>query len=127
VSITLPNNQIVPGVVSYVGTVATTSTSGGSPTIPVVVTPSSTNAIRGLDEAPVEVSITTASVNNVLVVPMDALLARPGGGYVVEEVSANNAEHLVPVTLGLFDDASGVVQVSGRGLAAGQRVVVPSS
>jgi hypothetical protein len=29
------------------------------------------------------------------------------------------------VTLGLFDDAEGKVQVSGSGLAAGQRVVVP--
>jgi hypothetical protein len=32
----------------------------------------------------------------------------------------------VPVTLGLFDDAAGLVQVSGSGLAAGQRVVVPA-
>jgi hypothetical protein len=32
---------------------------------------------------------------------------------------------LLPVTLGLFDDADGLVQVSGRGLTAGLRVVVP--
>jgi hypothetical protein len=31
----------------------------------------------------------------------------------------------VPVTLGLFDDADGLVQVSGPGIAAGLRVVVP--
>jgi hypothetical protein len=31
----------------------------------------------------------------------------------------------VPVSLGLFDDAAGLVQVTGRGLAAGQQVVVP--
>ena len=36
-------------------------------------------------------------------------------------------DHLVPVSLGLFDDADGLVQVSGSGLAAGQRVVVPST
>ena len=35
------------------------------------------------------------------------------------------SRHLVPVTLGLFDDADGLVQVSGSGLAAGERVVVP--
>ena len=34
---------------------------------------------------------------------------------------------LVPVTPGLFDDGLGLVQVSGSGLAAGQRVVVPGS
>jgi len=33
--------------------------------------------------------------------------------------------HLVPVTLGLFDDADGLVQVSGSQVSAGQRVVVP--
>jgi hypothetical protein len=33
--------------------------------------------------------------------------------------------HLVPVRLGLFDDAAGMVAVSGPGLKAGQRVVVP--
>jgi hypothetical protein len=33
----------------------------------------------------------------------------------------------VPVSLGIFDDAHGLVQVTGSGLSAGQRVVVPSS
>jgi len=33
---------------------------------------------------------------------------------------------VVPVTLGLFDDAQGLVQVSGPGVRAGQRVVVPA-
>jgi hypothetical protein len=33
----------------------------------------------------------------------------------------------VPVRLGLFDDAAGLVQVTGPGLAAGQRIVVPAS
>jgi len=40
--------------------------------------------------------------------------------------ATNGGRHLVPVTLGLFDDAAGLVQVSGSGLAAGQRVVVPN-
>jgi hypothetical protein len=33
----------------------------------------------------------------------------------------------VPVSLGLFDDADGLVQVTGPGLVAGQKVVVPST
>ena len=40
-------------------------------------------------------------------------------------VDAHGIHRLVPVTLGLFDDADGLVQVTGTGLAAGQRVVVP--
>jgi hypothetical protein len=33
----------------------------------------------------------------------------------------------VAVNVGLFDDAEGLVQVVGSGLAVGQRVVVPTS
>jgi hypothetical protein len=74
----------------------------------------------------VNVSITTESVEGALVVPVDALLALAGGGYAVE-VAEGRVHHLSAVTLGLFDDADGLVQVSGRGLSAGQRVVVPAT
>jgi hypothetical protein len=63
----------------------------------------------------------------VLAVPVDALVALAGGGYAVEEVTSDGSHQLVAVTPGLFDDAQGLVEVSGKGLAAGQRVVVPAS
>ena len=66
-------------------------------------------------------------MQNVLVVPVDALLALAGGGYAVEFVDASGAHRLLGVTLGLFDDAEGLVEVQGDGLHAGQRVVVPGS
>jgi hypothetical protein len=75
----------------------------------------------------VQVGLTTASVPNALVVPVTALLAQAGGGYSVEVVGAGGLHHLVAVSLGLFDDAEGLVQVTGSGLAAGQTVVVPST
>ena len=62
---------------------------------------------------------------NVLVVPVGALLAQPGRGFAVE-VAGPHGHYLVRVTTGLFDSAAGKVQVSGAGLAAGQRVVVSS-
>jgi multidrug resistance efflux pump len=133
VTITLPDNSTTPGVVSKVGKVATTPSSdqsgGGSstPTIEVDVKLSHERAAGQLDQAPVQVSITTASVKSALVVPVNALLALAGGGYAVEVVDPSGARHLVAVTTGLFDDAEGLVQVSGAGLKAGQRVVVPSS
>jgi len=123
VTITLPDNQTTPGRISYVSSVATTGQNGS--TIAVDAVPTDPAATGGLDQAPVNVSITTASVSNVLVVPVDALLALSSGGYAVEEVGAGGTHHLVAVTTGLFDDAEGVVQVSGSGLAVGQRVVVP--
>jgi hypothetical protein len=45
----------------------------------------------------------------------------------VEIVDAGGEGRLVAVHLGSFDQANGLVQVSGSGLSAGQRVVVPSS
>jgi hypothetical protein len=139
VAITLPDDQATPGVVSSVGTVAKAPASkggeggaGGSggeeggATIEVDVAPSEPGATGHLDEAPVSVSITTARVLGALVVPVDALLALAGGGYALEVVEGR-VHRLQAVTLGLFDDAAGLVQVSGRGLSAGQRVVVPAT
>ena len=129
VIITLPNNQTTPGVVSSVGTVATEPAAGSSnstPTITVEVTPTDPTATGTLDQAPVEVSITSANVQDALVVPVDALLAQSTGGYAVEVVATGGIHRLVSVTLGLFDDADGLVQVTGTSLTAGQQIVVPA-
>ena len=77
-----------------------------------------------LDQAPVTVSIVSAQVRDVLAVPVGALVALAGGGYAVE-VMRGSGGHLVAVQTGLF--AQTLVQVSGPGLIAGQRVEVPSS
>jgi hypothetical protein len=145
VSITLPDGATTPGVVSVVSNVATSSSgssgssgssssdnsgssgSGNSATITVQVSLSDPKAAGSLNQAPVEVTITTGSVANALVVPVVALLAQPNGGYAVEVVGAGGRHHLVPVSPGVFDDAAGLVQVTGTGLAAGQRVVVPAT
>jgi hypothetical protein len=131
VVITLPDNSTTPGHVSYVGTVATvpadnSGNGSSSPTIEVDVAADRPAATGRLDQAPVDVSITTASVSNVLAVPVNALLALANGGYAVEAV-ASGVRRLIAVSVGLFDDAEGMVQVSGSGLAAGQHVVVPAS
>lgn len=126
VTITLPNSQTTPGVISSVGTVATAGQNGGSSTITVLVNLTDPAATGDWDQAPVNVTITTGSVSNALVVPVDALLAQSNGGYAVEVVGADAIRHLVPVTLGLFDDADGLVQVTGTSLGVGQQVVVPN-
>ena len=130
ITITLPNEHTLPGRITNVSSVATSAQSapgqsGGSPTIAVEAVPADPAAIGHLDQAPVNVSITTGSVSNALVVPVDALLSLESGGYAVEEVAKDGVHHLVAVNLGLFDDADGLVQVTGPGLAAGQHVVVP--
>jgi hypothetical protein len=130
VTITLPNGNVTPGVISLVGTVASTPSGSGSnstPTIAVDVTPTDPAATGSIDQAPVQVSITTATVNHALVVPVNALVALSNGSYAVEVVDPAGLHHLVNVTLGIFDDADGLVQVSGLGLAAGQHVVIPAT
>jgi peptidoglycan hydrolase-like protein with peptidoglycan-binding domain len=125
VTITLPNNQTTAGIVSSVGTVAKSSASGT--TIPIQITPLHLGVTGALDQAPVQVQITTASVKDALIVRVDALLALAGGGYAVETVGAHGVHRLVAVTPGLFDDADGLVQVTSQGLQAGQQVVVPAT
>jgi hypothetical protein len=126
VLITLPNYQDTPGVVASVGTVASPS-STASATIPVNISLRRPQDAGSLDEAPVRVQITTSGVSNALIVPVTALLPGSGGGYVVETVDAHGAHHLVPVTLGLFDDADGLVQVTSQQLSPGQAIVVPAT
>ncbi len=134
VTITLPDNQTTPGQITYVSSVATAppSKSGGggeeegAPTIEVDVTPTDPAATGHLDQAPVNVSITTERVEGAFAVPIDALLALAGGGYAVE-VAEGRVHRLEAVSLGVFDDADGLVQVSGRSVSGGQRVVVPKT
>jgi peptidoglycan hydrolase-like protein with peptidoglycan-binding domain len=126
VLITLPNYQDTPGVVSSVGTVASWSNSS-TPTIPVDIALEHPQDAGSLDQAPVRVQISTAGVSNALIVPVTALVPQNGGGYAVETVDARGIHHLVPVTLGLFDDADGLVQVMSQHLSAGQPIVVPAT
>jgi hypothetical protein len=139
VSITLPDGLVTPGVVSSVSTVAISSSggsgsgaaagsgsSGSSATVTVEVSLDNPAAAGSLNQAPVEVTITTGSVRNALVVPVDALLAQADGSYAVEVIRPGGRHHLVTVTPGLFDDAAGLVQVTGN-LATGQKVVVPET
>jgi hypothetical protein len=100
------------------------SGSNSSPTVTVTITFDSTPPGAALDQAPVNVNITTQRADNVLAVPVNALLALQGGGYAVQVVTGGTS-HLVGVTTGLYSNT--LVQVSGLGITAGTRVEVPSS
>ena len=123
VGIDLPEGGATTGVVTQVSKVASTNASGVT-SVPVYVSLDHPKVARNLSSAPVTVTVTTGSVPNALVVPVAALVARAGGGYAVE-VTGPGGHHLVKVTVGLFDDAAGLVQVTGS-LTPGQHVVVPA-
>ena len=80
------------------------------------------SAASGLDEAPVDVKVITDSVEDVIAVPVAALLALAEGGYAVELDGGDGGTRLIAVDPGFFAD--GLVEVEGD-LAAGDRVVIP--
>jgi putative peptidoglycan binding protein len=95
-----------------------------SPTVTVTITLNNTPSGATLDQAPVNVNITSQRADNVLAVPVNALLALQGGGYGVQVVTGGTS-HLTGVTTGLYSNT--MVQISGPGISAGLRVQVPSS
>jgi peptidoglycan hydrolase-like protein with peptidoglycan-binding domain len=134
VTVTLPDGSIHTATVSSVGSVAVSQSgspgsgsssgaSGSSQTVPVTVTVN--GSLSGwLDAAQVQVGIISQEDKNVLAVPTVALLAAPGGTYQVIVVNGT-AQHRVTVQPGLFDENTGLTEVTGD-LSPGQSVEVPS-
>ena len=128
VSVTLPDGSEIAGRITKIGTTA----SNGNPTqpgtapestIPVTVSLDRPSKAKQWDSAPVDVGLQADSVNDVLTVPVTALLALAEGGYAVEVVDGDQRQ-LVAVDTGLFAD--GRVEVTGDGIAEGTVVVVPT-
>jgi peptidoglycan hydrolase-like protein with peptidoglycan-binding domain len=133
VRIELPGGKSTTGHVAEVGTVATadktnaqsqTGESTESATITVSITLDRPSDAGTLDGAPVTVGFTSAEHDDVLSVPVDALLAAADGSYSVNVVDAAGKVTPVPVGLGIFDGDD--VEVTGD-LTEGARVQVPIS
>ena len=124
VDVALPNGSRVKGTITDVGTVATTSGSGAQQqtTIPVTVTLADNGAAGKLDAATVTVYVTRNSHQNVLTVPITALMVLESGGYAVE--TADRSHRRIPVQTGIF--SNGRVEISGAGIVAGLKVLAPT-
>jgi hypothetical protein len=127
VVVTLPDGATVRGRITVVGRVAREVESSSSDpnaekqlVIDLTIQLRSKRGIGRLDEAPVGVGLAQESRRHVLAVPVNALVARRGGGYGLELAGTHR---IVPVEAGLFAD--GYVEVSGGGVREGTRVVVP--
>lgn len=126
-TVLLPDGTAVDGAVSSVSPVATAVDTGdeesSTTTITVEVALADPAAAGTLDSAPVDVNLVAAEVQDVLAVPVAALVALAEGGYAVQVVQDGTVE-FVPVETGMF--ASGLVEISGDGIAEGTVVGVPS-
>jgi multidrug efflux pump subunit AcrA (membrane-fusion protein) len=125
VTVDLLVGKTTAGTVSGVGAPKQIEENGGKRTvIPVTITLDHPSAAGSLQEASVSVDFPTASRTNVLAVPVSALIALPDGGYGVEVVRDAATLQTIKVEPGLF--AGGFVEVTGDGLDAGRKVVVPT-
>jgi peptidoglycan hydrolase-like protein with peptidoglycan-binding domain len=132
VGVTLPSGAASTGHVTDISTVAQAPPDqqargqGAAPdaSIPAHVTLDRPSVARGLDQAPVTVTVTDERVTNVLAVPVTALVALAGGGFGVWLDKPQTPRRLVAVTPGLFTDT--LVQVTAAGLRVGDRVEVPA-
>jgi membrane fusion protein, multidrug efflux system len=126
VTITGPDGRTVAGKIATVRTVIEEGTGQddqASTTIEVTVRVSDQKAVSGFDQAAVRVAFTASRREDVLTVPVAALLALAEGGYGLEVVDGATTR-LIAVRTGLF--ASGRVEVSGSGLTEGMTVGVPA-
>ncbi|MGI5146221.1 efflux RND transporter periplasmic adaptor subunit [Plantactinospora sp. CA-294935] len=128
VTVTLPDGKEAAGTIAATETIIETGTGAngaqGEPEtkIEVTVTAADPKALAGFDSASVDVAFTAAQRENVLTVPVAALLALAEGGYGVEVVEGD-ATRIVAVQTGMF--ASGRVEVTGDGLVEGATVGMP--
>ncbi|ACZ83338.1 peptidoglycan-binding protein [Streptosporangium roseum] len=128
VTVTLPDDTTVKGRVDEVTTVIDPGEGQGEDAqtkVEVVVElvgGKARKAVGAYALASVDVSFTAGTRENVLTVPVAALLALQEGGFGVEVVRGA-ASTYVPVRTGLF--SGGQVEVSGDGIAEGATVGMP--
>jgi len=127
VTVSLPDGRALPATIARTATVVETEDNGPSGSrevtrIKVTVAVADQKAFAGLDQAALDVGFAARKRENVLTVPVAALLALAEGGYGVEVVTGSTSR-IVAVTTGLF--AHGRVEVAGDGLTEGMTVGIP--
>ncbi|MEU9866387.1 peptidoglycan-binding protein [Actinomadura sp. NPDC048021] len=127
VEVTLPEGRPVAAEIDEVTTVIEPGGQGEDPETKVEVTiwldsAAARKAAARYALASADVRFTAGRRENVLTVPVSALVALREGGFGVEVVKGGTSSY-VPVETGLFAD--GKVEVSGPGIAEGVLVGVP--
>ncbi len=136
VTVTVPGRGTVKATISQVGAVVTAqgassdqgaapegaSTTASDARIEVTVTIADQKELGSLQTAPVEVDFVSGKREDVLAVPVVALLALAKGGFGVQVVDGATTR-IVPVKTGIF--AAGKVEISGKRIAEGVKVGVP--
>ncbi|MEU4577178.1 peptidoglycan-binding protein [Nonomuraea sp. NPDC023979] len=120
-TVELPDGTEVDGEVTAVGRVAEQSGDADDTATTVEVEVSVSGLKKTYDSAPVEVTVVARQRENVLAVPVGALVALAEGGYGVQVVEGP-ATRYAAVETGMFADG----QVEVTGIAEGVTVAVPT-
>jgi peptidoglycan hydrolase-like protein with peptidoglycan-binding domain len=127
VDITLLDGSETTGTVTSVGTEAETDPDDpqAEPTVPVEITIDDPGAVEAFDTGEVTVTAERSRREDVLTVPVTALLALAEGGYAVQvpDSGSDSGYRLISVDVGTYSD--GFAEVSGDGVEEGLEVVVP--
>jgi len=123
VTVEMPDNTLVPASVVFVSQTATVSEYGPA-TFEVRIALDDPTVAEGLDEAPVEVIVVSDTAEDVMAVPVSALVALLEGGYAVEVDGGGGQTQLVAVQVGFFG-SNNMIEVASGSLLPGDRVVVP--
>ena len=116
-AVELPDGGTAAAKVTDIGT-PTSNAKGDGATLPVELAVTDQRKLGRYQVAKVKVELAAETHRDVLAVPVDALVARPGGGYAVV-----TGGRYLPVRTGLFAD--GYVEISGAGVVAGLTVGAP--
>ncbi|WP_336215610.1 peptidoglycan-binding protein [Nonomuraea sp. LPB2021202275-12-8] len=119
-TVELPDGTEVKGKVTGVGKVATETGAGEETATTVEVRISVSGVKKSFDAAPVDVTVVSQRREDVLAVPVGALLALAEGGYGVQVVQGGTTGYAA-VETGMFADG----QVEITGLDEGTTVAVP--
>jgi peptidoglycan hydrolase-like protein with peptidoglycan-binding domain len=120
VTLTLPDGSTKDGTITRVRTVVETQGQDDVTKIEVTI---AMPPVTGFDSASVDTAFTASVRENVLTVPVAALLALAEGGYGIEVITPAGS-HLIAVQTGLF--ANGQVEISGPDVTEGLTVGLPS-
>lgn len=125
VSVEMPDYTEVPAAVVFVSQTATLAENDWDPaTFEVRIELDDPMFAEGLDEAPVDVIVVSDSVEDVMAIPVAALVALLEGGYAVEVDTGDGIIQLIAVEVGFFSTDNMIEIISGA-LEPGDQVVVP--
>jgi multidrug efflux pump subunit AcrA (membrane-fusion protein) len=121
----MPDYTEVPATVVFVSQTATPAANDWDPaTFEVRIELDDPTFAEGLDEAPVDVIVVSDSVEDVMAIPVAALVALLEGGYAVEVATGGGQVQLIAVEVGFFS-TDNMIEITSGALEPGDQVVVP--